>query len=211
MRSVKFGARKLGRYCRVWYCCFGEDIAWWQMLFWCFTCCLMSLRHLVHLCLFSTWFSDTRDTFTSLFGDRSGIWKFLHFLELGTWRNQTFSDVFSVLWNQRRFLEDFTVGRLVFWKLQLFWHFCFGYLWWKVFQMFLVIATTFGCSSHPFCFGSQKERRNHNMVQQHSSQDTVTLFVVVWEKGTQSCCRTWSDVLWTQLGFVAVFLTLSLP
>ena len=25
--GVKFGARKLGRYCRVWYCCFGEDIA----------------------------------------------------------------------------------------------------------------------------------------------------------------------------------------
>ena len=26
-KFVKFGARKLGRYCRVWYCCFGEDIA----------------------------------------------------------------------------------------------------------------------------------------------------------------------------------------
>ena len=56
--------------------------------------------------------------------------------------------------------------------------------------MFLVIATAFGCSSHPFGFGSQKERRNHNMMQQHNSQDTVTLFVVVEKKGRNRVCRT---------------------
>ena len=59
-----------------------------------------------------------------------------------------------------------------------------------MFQVFLVIATAFGCSSHPFGFGSQKERRDHNMMKEHNSQDTVTLFVVVEKKGRNRVCRT---------------------
>ena len=199
--AVKFGARKLSRY--LWYCCFGENIAWWQMLFWCFTCCLMSLQHLVHLGLFSAWFSDTRDTFTSLFGDRSGIWKFLHFLDL---------------WNQKTRCFQLSLKSVKISERFYFW--TFGFLEfapvfvWRVVMM--SISSVFG---HSDCiwmfitsvsFGSQKERRSHNTTEEHNSQDTVTL--LLWlEKGTQSCCRTWSDVLWTQLGFVAVFLTLSLP
>ena len=76
--------------------------------------------------------------------------------------------------------------------------------------MFLVIVTAFRCSSHPFYFGSQKERRDHNMMKEHSSQDTVTLCSLWLRKGAQSClsnltCRAVDLVP----SFVAVFLTLS--
>jgi len=46
-----------------------------------------------------------------------------------------------------------------------------------VFQVLLVIVTAFGCSSHPFVFGSQR-RGKQSKTKEHNSHDTVTLRAV---------------------------------
>ena len=46
-----------------------------------------------------------------------------------------------------------------------------------MFKVLLVIVTAFGCSSHPFVFGSQR-RGKQSKTKEHNSYDTVTLRVV---------------------------------